>query len=360
MLIYFVTHMDAPSKNMLAIIEQTDEMHSCQLDNTTQFLMLMLLKVFLDGAALYLCCFKPLISFLNMCSMSIVIVDLILTIFMAATLWLETHMSHVALCFTMAHFSAAFSALPLPMLCLGILDYCLEDTCAGKRVFKFFRNIILTVLLLALSGIYAITTVEGTLVEQDRNIRYLVCEIQESRIVTYSVVTLSMVLFFTLLPYLLLIPQWIQEADRISEAREEIPDTQTSDLMLSLETDSQCIKDTYKKQSMQRPNMHISVTLGFAVFWMPYLAVTTACVVFDFGVPAYISVNLLWVQCMNSVLVGTLFWLRSNTMGPYNSLPDNVCLWQVYWHLSTGTKAQQVPVAVFNPSKGKRIALFYV
>uniref|UniRef100_A0AAV2M0I2 Uncharacterized protein n=1 Tax=Knipowitschia caucasica TaxID=637954 RepID=A0AAV2M0I2_KNICA len=107
--------------------------------------------------------------------------------------------------------------------------------------------------------------------------------------------------------------------------------------------------------------MIVSLLLSFGVFWLPYLTVTTVCFVFEFGVPAYISVNLLWVQCVNSMLAGVVFWLRSDTVGPYSSVPDHVCLWQAYWQLSTETQMQkQLTVAMFNPSKSKESTAFDV
>lgn len=354
--------MKAFTSNMQAIIKQTDLEEDCYVDNTKQFLTLMLLKLGIDLGAMFLCTCKPLLSFLNMCSISIVMVDIILAVFMSATLWLDFQSSHTALCFIMAHSSAAFSAVPVPMLCLGILDYYLQDTWAGRKCIKLVRNPVLILLMWTIAGIYAHATVDSTLREQDMTMRYLICEVLESKVSTYSVVALTTLMFFVLLPYFSMIPQWVKEADHISEAREENAKTQTSDLILlaspTPENDIKYIKDDL---AMSRPSMHISLMLGFGVFWMPYLTITSLCVLFDFGIPAYISVNLLWVKCINSLLAGTVFWLRSNTLGPYSSLPDNVCLWQAFWHLSTGSEAhQQLPAAVFNPSKGKRSTSFYV
>lgn len=326
---------------MLAIIEQDKQ--GCNVDNTTQFLILILSKLCLDFGAMYLCYLKPLLSFLNMCSLSIVLVDLILAVFMSATIWLDVHTSHTALCFIMAHFSAAYSALPVPMLCLGILDYSLHVTQTAKKYLNLIKTIILVTLLWLIAGIYAYATVDATLLEQERDERYLVCEIQESKVVTYSVIVMFNLMFFVLLPYWSSIPQWVKEADQISEAREKTGNAKTSDLVqlinVTPEEEIKCTKEDYAKP---RPSMHISLLLGFGVIWIPYLSVSTVCALFEFGIPAYISVNLLWVQCINSVLAGTVFWLRSNTVGPYSNLPDNVCLWQIYWHLSRGSEAHQL------------------
>ncbi|KAJ0036920.1 hypothetical protein NQD34_005597 [Periophthalmus magnuspinnatus] len=308
---------------MLAIMEQTDNMHDCYMDNTRQFILLMLFKVFLNGGALYLCCFKPLWSFFNICSISFALVDLSMTAFMTTTLWMDVQSSHVAMCYIMANFSAAYSALPVPVLCLGILDYYLEDTCAGRKYIRLTRNIVLVILMWLFAGCYALETANATLLSQTRNIRYVVCEIKESRTVGYFTVALTAVMCIALLPYMTLIPKW--------------------------------------EFTMPRPPMHLSLLICFGVFWMPYLAVTTICVTLEFGIPAYISVNLLWVQCVNSLLEGVVFWLRSGTVGTYISQYENICLWQAYWDLSADTNDEQLlPVHKFNPSNAKRDMAFYV
>uniref|UniRef100_A0A3B3ZW87 Uncharacterized protein n=1 Tax=Periophthalmus magnuspinnatus TaxID=409849 RepID=A0A3B3ZW87_9GOBI len=300
--------MEHFSSSMLAIMEQTDNMHDCYMDNTRQFILLMLFKVFLNGGALYLCCFKPLWSFFNICSISFALVDLSMTAFMTTTLWMDVQSSHVAMCYIMANFSAAYSALPVPVLCLGILDYYLEDTCAGRKYIRLTRNIVLVILMWLFAGCYALETANATLLSQTRNIRYVVCEIKESRTVGYFTVALTAVI-------------------------EEIAEARIRDLKIDMTTEEDT-KFPIKEFTMPRPPMHLSLLICFGVFWMPYLAVTTICVTLEFGIPAYISVNLLWVQCVNSLLEGVVFWLRSGTVGTYISQYENICLWQAYWDLS--------------------------
>ncbi|XP_033825958.1 probable G-protein coupled receptor 160 [Periophthalmus magnuspinnatus] len=352
--------MEHFSSSMLAIMEQTDNMHDCYMDNTRQFILLMLFKVFLNGGALYLCCFKPLWSFFNICSISFALVDLSMTAFMTTTLWMDVQSSHVAMCYIMANFSAAYSALPVPVLCLGILDYYLEDTCAGRKYIRLTRNIVLVILMWLFAGCYALETANATLLSQTRNIRYVVCEIKESRTVGYFTVALTAVMCIALLPYMTLIPKWVKEAERISEEREEIAEARIRDLKIDMTTEEDT-KFPIKEFTMPRPPMHLSLLICFGVFWMPYLAVTTICVTLEFGIPAYISVNLLWVQCVNSLLEGVVFWLRSGTVGTYISQYENICLWQAYWDLSADTNDEQLlPVHKFNPSNAKRDMAFYV
>lgn len=337
--------MDGNTGTMLAIIQKQDEELGCHTDNTLQFFILMLLKTAMDAGVLYLCCGKRYTNFLSMCNLSLFIADVIMLLSMAVVLSFKAEYSHFPLCFILAYFSATYAALPLPMMCLLLLDYCLEDTCSGKCL----RNLTMTLALWAAAVIYTIGSVRPELMEMEYNTgsKAMVCEIYESRTVNYFALGLFSVLILTLVPCWQMIPQWISEANSISEARDKIQEKQQSDLRPTSTETGRFLVDP----AVLQPPLWLSLTLGFAVFWMPYLTVSVACQLFGFGVPPYITVNLLWVQCSNSVIVGVMFWIQSKTLGPYNRLPEDVCSWHVYWHLSKGTYVQKL--AVFDPTKKK-------
>nr|XP_043895169.1 probable G-protein coupled receptor 160 [Solea senegalensis] len=348
---------------MLAIIEQWDERSGCQADKSEKYLLLIVVKLGMDAAVFYLCCRKISTSFFYMCSLSMVLADLVMAVCMSALWFLGAEKSSV--CYFLAHISATFAALPLPMMCFGLLDYCTEDTCLGiKRVIcKFLRNVVLTVLVWMLAVLYsfASTNAELMLLVYKTGVKASVCEVQESMLVTYFVLGLFIIIIFTMLPFCSSIPRWVTEVDRLSELREE-QENHRSDLFTSTpSTETKSIKDNYLEDTIKpRPPLWFSLTLGFSTFWMPYLTMSVVCLAFGFGVPAYINVNLLLLECTNSLLMGLVFWVKSKSFGPYSHVPENVCLWHVYWHLSKGTWQQHLPTAVFNPSKEKRLSLFYV
>ncbi|XP_050927109.1 probable G-protein coupled receptor 160 [Lates calcarifer] len=350
---------------MLAIVEQWVESSGCHTDNTEKYLFLMVFKLGLDAAIFYLCCWKLRTSFLNMCSLSIILADLVMVSCTAAVWFLGGERSPVSSCFILAHSSAIFGALPLPMICLGLFDYCIEDTCIGNKsaLCKFLRNVVLTLLVWTQAVIYSFVSVkaEVTVLDYARGIKAAVCVVEESSLIIYFILGLFTTVIFAMLPFWSRIPQWVREADRLSELREE-RENQRSDLFTSCPpTETKNSKERYPEETIEsRPPLWFSLTLGFTIFWMPYLAVSVACLVFGYGVPAYITVNLLWLECTNSLLVGVVFWIKGRSLGPYSHLPENVCLWRIYWYLSKGTQQQQLPVAVFNPSKDKRNTLLYV
>lgn len=348
---------------MLAIMMERDVESGRYTDNTNKYLSLVLIKLGMDAVVFYLCCCRTYKSFLNMCSLSVVLADVLMAFFLATMWLLGPGGSPVSLCVILAHASATYAVVPLPMMLLGLLDHCLQDTCLCNlsTLCKITVNAALVLLGWLLAVIYSFVSVDAKLIELDSvHTRALVCEVAESTLITYFVFALFTAVICALLPFSSSIPRWMSEADRLSEAREE-EGCQSSDLSFITATEAESSGEDYLGETFgPRPPLWCSLALCFGAFWLPYLAAVVACMVFGFGAPAYISVNLMWLESTNSFLMGVVFWAKSSTQGPYSRLPENVCLWHVYWHLSKGTQQKHLPVAVFNPSKAKRTTLFYV
>ncbi|KAG8002792.1 hypothetical protein GBF38_015362 [Nibea albiflora] len=310
----------------------------------------------------YLCCRKLSTSFLNACSVSIIVADALLAFSITCVWFLGVERSPVSLCFILANVSAMYAALPLPMMILGLMDYYLKDTClCHQSAFcKYLTNAVLTLLGWMLAGISAFASVETELRELDymTQIKALGCEVSESKLISYFILVLLTALICAMLPFWQSIPQWLMEADRLSEVEGELENHRRDMSIISAncaETKS-CNEEDLEGIVRPRPPLWFSVMLAFSVFWMPYFVVSLICLIFSFGLPAYVSVNLLWVECTNSLLMGVVFWRKSSTHEPYSHLPENVCSWHVFWHLSKGPQ----PNAVLNPPEEKKTPLFYV
>ncbi|XP_037629168.1 probable G-protein coupled receptor 160 [Sebastes umbrosus] len=346
---------------MLGVIVLKDVLTGCHVENTDKYLILMLLKSGLDLAAFFLCCRKRFSSFISMCSVSVMLADLVMVVLLASMWFLGPERYLLSLCIVLAKASAAYEALPLPVMCLGLLDCCLEHSRLGKQnaFCKFLRNAVLTLLVLMLGVVCSFVYGRSDLMELDYGrIRTLVCEVRQSELIVYFIWGLFTAVVCAMIPFWSMIPQWVKEAERLSVAREELQN-ESSDLLFT-STKTKSGEENYPKETVQPfPPLWFSLTLGFSLTWMPYLSVSVACMLFGFATPAYITVNVLWLECANSLLTGVVFWANSKTRGPYSQLPENVCLWHVFWHLSKGTQ-QQLPIAVFNPSKGKRNTLLYL
>uniref|UniRef100_A0A3B3VTF0 Uncharacterized protein n=1 Tax=Poecilia latipinna TaxID=48699 RepID=A0A3B3VTF0_9TELE len=282
---------DSLTAKMFAIIEQWDEASNQYTDVTKKYFLILLVKFGLETAVFYSCSPKKYMYFLSVCSLSVLLADFLLTVLMGAAWFLGPEKSLVSTCFLLATASTTYRALPLPMLIVGFVDYCLDDVfmCNVSVSWKTFRNVILTLVVWAVAFHNSILSDYVRLVELDSSgeINVLLCKVTE-------------------------------------------------------------------------PPLWFSITLGFILFWMPYLVMSVSCLICGVGVPAHLGVNLLWLECSNSLLVGLVFWAKSHTKGPYSSLPENMCLWQVYWHLSKDIRRSLPPTAVFNPSCEKKSSSLHV
>lgn len=348
---------------MLAITEEWEVGEDYHTVNTDKYVLLTLLKLGLDMTTYVLCSRKSFVSLLSMCSLSIVLADWAMVLTLAVVWFLGPDKTPVPLCSLLAIASTTYEALPLPMTFLGLQDYYLCDTRGHKHSisWKKPRGVLLTLLVWMAALIYSFCFVEAKTVEVDVTTKTmaLACEVKESTVVTCFILITFTVVLCAALPYFSSIPQWLEEVDQLSKTREE-KDNQTSDFLVvsSKHTETKFSEEDQEKPN--RPPLWLSLVLAFAVFWMPYLSTSAMCLLLGFGVPAYITINVLWLECTNSLLMGVVFWANSDLQGPYCNLPENVCLWRVHWYLSRGTWKQQQPNAVFNPSKAKREMLFYV
>lgn len=346
---------------MLAILDEVVLATGSHTDNTDKYLLLMLFKLGLDAAAFYFCSQKLYVYIFTTCSLSIVLADVVLTCSLAGVWFVGADRSPVELCFLLANASATYGALPLPVMLLGLVDYYLQKSylCNHSASWKYLRNAALISLGWMLALIYSLNYVKAEAKElNQQQLKILVCEVDDSVPISLFGLTVFFAFICMMLPFLSRVPRWVIEADRLSVVREK-QKSHSSDLFISTNGDMQIEKHSVRTYSEQPP-LWISLALGFGTFWIPYLTISSICLLFDLGLPAYVTVNVLWLECANSFLTGLVFWIKSNQEGPYFQLPDNVCQWNVYWHLSNGTRDQSLPIAVFNPSKVKRKSMFFV
>ena len=344
---------------MLAVIEEwkVDDRH---VNNTSRYLFLVLFKLSMDTTILYICRQRLHTYFLSLCSLSVVLADAVLLLFMTMA-WFNPLKSPMSVCFLLAYFSTVFSMLPLPMLGLGLLDYLFHDRCSANQrpVIRLLRNTAMALLVWLVAAVYSYETTTSSQkeIEHFGGLKALVCEVQESVTVNVFVISLLIVTICALLPHYTTIPAWHRRANWLSDQRDKPPHIQKSDLQRnagSQDAQEDAAKKALVETTQQPPSLCVSLTLGFASVWLPYLFMSVIFVLLNLGIPAYIAINLLWMECTNSLLVGVVFWLRSAESGQYNNLPDNICMCRTYLHLSRGTDAghENFNVSQWNRSEG--------
>ncbi|XP_054905664.1 uncharacterized protein si:dkeyp-100a1.6 [Poeciliopsis prolifica] len=359
---------DSLTLKMFAIIEQWDEASDQYTDVTKKHFMLLLVKFGLETAVFYSCSPKKYTYFLSVCSLFVLLADFFLALIMGVAWLLGPEKSSVSTCFLLATASKTYGALPLPMLILGFVDYCLHDVFMSNvsALWKTFRNVILSLVVWAVAIYNSVHSDYAGLVEQDSSgeIKVLLCKVTESTVITTFVFGLFVACLLTLVPFWFRIPQWVREVDRMLEAW-EYQQKMKSDLLLTStwnpNPETKTRPEEYPEEiSLTRPPLWFSITLGFILFWMPYLVMSVSCLICGVGVPTYLGVNLLWLECSNSLLVGLVFWAKSYTKGPCSSLPENVCLWQIYWQLSKDIQQSLPLTTVFKPQCEKKSSSFHV
>ncbi|KAM8830715.1 putative G-protein coupled receptor 160 isoform 1-T4 [Synchiropus picturatus] len=316
---------------MMAILEQVDD--DKRTNYLNQYLFLLLVKTGLDVVILCLCHQRRCRSFLNMCRWSIILADITVVYF---TLTLFPEKSPAPPCFLLAFASSVFGVLPLPVVCFAFLDYYLLDSGFWNTTSfcRSLRNSVLMMLTWTFAVSYAYFSVDGKPIEMtdQTNLRVFVCEVQESKSIFYFDLGTFVLIICATLPFWPRIPQWIREAQVISELRDNMKTQESSSLFVP-GTEN---REENSAVNSQRPFLLTSLMLGFCSIWLPYIALSVSCLTFNIGVPTYIAVNLLWLECVNSRVGCLVFWLQSDTRGPYSQLPGDVCSWPIFWHLSHG------------------------
>ncbi|XP_048066719.1 probable G-protein coupled receptor 160 [Megalobrama amblycephala] len=327
-------NLHSSSAIMMAVIWPKGKNENFPQDETLQYLLILCTKVGLNTFVLSFWRHSILKSLLGLCSVSMYAADMLLVCAVSGAWLFKEHLpTSTSMCFILAHGSAVYALLPLPILIAGAFDYAsypnLDITRSSRS--RVVSYCIMVVLMWASAFVYTYhyTDTEPTEIYKDK-LRVTVCRVHGSTVVFQFNMQISIAVGLILLLYFKKLIGWLSRANKLAELRSTafVPD---QDFPYS--QFGECGKSEIQESS---PPFFVSLTLGFAVNWAPYLLMCLTCAMVGFVVPAYASVNLLWMACANSVLVGIAFWFRSDKTGPYSKFPDETCFWNTYWQLSKG------------------------
>ncbi len=321
----------ASSAIMMAVIWSPGVNENFPQDEILQYLLIVCSKVALNTFVLSIWRHSILKSLLGLCSVSMYVADVLLvSAVIGAWLFKEHIPTSTSMCFILAHGSAVYALLPLPILVAGALDYAsyphLDVSSSSRRRAVCYCTVVVLLWAFACFYTYNYTDTQPMEIYKD-NARVLVCRVHGSTIVFQFSMQISIAVGLILLFYFKTTIDWIRRVNKLAfdpEKDQHFPYNQDGEGGISETQESS-------------PPLFVSLTLGFALNWIPYLLVCLLCAFLGFVVPAYASVNLLWMACANSVLVGIAFWFRGARIGPLRQFPDDTCMWNIYWHLSKGT-----------------------
>uniref|UniRef100_A0A8C9RIG7 Uncharacterized protein n=1 Tax=Scleropages formosus TaxID=113540 RepID=A0A8C9RIG7_SCLFO len=274
-------------------------------DNTLQFVFILFLKVILNVLTVVLCSRTLRKSFMGLTAISLFLVDCLLFLGMVI-IWLLRH--HIKTtdfrCFILAHASTVYAVLPLPVLLLGILD-----PFGTNPTFKTFIHSMEILVTWSMSCVYSYFITNTAVIEVHYDHIYQLCTMQDS----------SLVMSFCSGVSLLIVCIVLLCCQEVSSLLKEV------------------FKDTNSSPDPLRtrqPTLLLGLILGFSANWAPFLFINTVCWLLDFNVPSYVSVNILWLLCVNSFIVRTTFFFRREKLSLCFLDADIICDWKPYWKLS--------------------------
>ncbi|KAJ8388939.1 hypothetical protein AAFF_G00125000 [Aldrovandia affinis] len=305
-------------------------------DNTLLFPAIMLIKLWLNAFVLKFSSRSLWRTFMGIGGVSLCLADTLLVCAMMGAWLLRRHFgTHVSLCFAMSHASAVYSLLPLPLLLLGTLD-CASSLSprarATARRGALFSRCTLVLSIWALAGLYSHCHTYSRAIEvgsTESDDTAVLCLVHRSSVVPYFCVGLCLAIACVLLFYCQRGPGCWTAAVASSWRWAAAPSVPHGGLPSS-RVEPQKLQAAEPEWRPAAPLL-LRLTLGFAFTWAPYLLLNVGCMIVGTVATSYMTVNLVWLLCANSLLVGATFWLKGGEPGPGGELLDDICTWSFYW-----------------------------
>ncbi|XP_015192549.2 probable G-protein coupled receptor 160 [Lepisosteus oculatus] len=338
-------------RSMMAILKTKWHKEDSVLeDNTLQFVAVLLFKVALN-ALVTMSSFKSMRkSFMGFFCMSLFIADVALLCGLA-TVWLigdfvDTPQS---LCYILAHASTAYRQLPLPVLLLGTLDYARSlrshpYPMSWRRAILYIAEMLL---VWALAMCYAYRHTNATVLvgtfRQGQNA--LFCPVLDSKVIIYFCIGTTLGSCGITLYFWRQLPRVFRTFYSLDLFKEAPEDQLHSDLAFSYrklsQEEEELVEDgknhaqsVAEQKEMQGPPLLLSITFVFTINWIAFLMINIICTLLDFAIPSYMNVNLLWMLCANSFLIGVVSWVKRRHLGTLSNPPDDICNWSAFWRIS--------------------------
>ncbi|XP_061114968.1 probable G-protein coupled receptor 160 [Conger conger] len=324
---------------MLAVLERQDWAGSgSSQDNGLQFLGLMLFKACLNVWPVAISRRSLQRSLVGVGGISLCLADVLLLCATAGSWALRGRVStSVSLCFTMSHASTVYALLPVPFLLLGALDYA-RNLGDGTRSVTPCRAVSCCTQVLsvwALAGLYSYRyTSSQVITVSETQQSELFCMVKNSAVVDYSCTGLSLALVCVLFFYYQSRPGHFWEVLQWPRLRETTPSSQAD--IRSHEEAQQEVQQEAQPDGPGDIPLLLRLALGFALTWGPFVTLSAACVLLNMPIPAYLSVNIIWLLCSNSVLLAAALWVKRERAWACEGLPDDTCAWSLYWRHGNG------------------------
>ncbi|XP_062854605.1 probable G-protein coupled receptor 160 [Trichomycterus rosablanca] len=320
------------SGSVLAMLQEDDGTYID--DKTLQYIFLLVFKIALNTLILSLWQQNITKSLLGICSLFLYLADLLLISSIFWAWWFKQNLgAQEAICCSLCHSSTVYSLLPIPVLLGAVVDYgaSQQEDVVLKSLARTSIHFLVMLVMWAMACVYSYhyTNCELLTIKYPEGLDALVCPVHGSTVISHFNSKLLVVVVFILMLNFRNLPYWFQLVKNPPWYLSTWSRTDKSDQAFSQKQDK-----PYMIDQQDHPPLFTSLTICFAVSWIPYMVVSVICDILAFAVPSYASVNLIWTACANSLLAGMTFWYNSKMYGPFYKVPDMFCSWSFYWHLS--------------------------
>ncbi|KAG5281699.1 hypothetical protein AALO_G00047820 [Alosa alosa] len=373
--------------SILAVLQERADWDAHWEEHTPDFLSLLLIKVLLN-CVLLACGYgsqRPTRSLMGLCFLSLCLADFLLATTLAVTRLQgdpQGYPGYQAL--ILAHASAVYALLPLPVLALGSLDYAYADRRGAHQLGGSVGQGGAVLVLWVLAGLYSAGHTDPSVLEVKLRPPQLVgwarvCEVRVAWEVSLFCLVLLMVVGVVLLLHLPHVPRWTRlihcltvEREAVGMARSNLAVTHSKTPLTQADVPVSNSKmplthadlpiwsvEMEGQPPCQRgPPLYVTCVLLFAVPWCPYLLLHLSSQLLQLSVPSYVSVNTLWLSCANSLLAGITSWARARQdTGTSTHHLDAVCDWRIPSYVSYRGNSpgplHKVPLELQTPSERK-------
>ncbi|MGH0167411.1 UNVERIFIED_CONTAM: hypothetical protein FKN15_052810 [Acipenser sinensis] len=245
--------------------------------------------------------------------------------------------------------------LPLPIVILGGIDHFVNLSRSGfpvsrSRVFLYSVEVLMVWALAIFDSMHTIVT-EIQKMDLPNNQSAFICPIYSSNTVNLFCVS---VLVFTCCLVALCWKQLLL-FQRIFQAKDQDKKSQAEPLQSNLpfrysklsdqEEDMEAILNQQQQPHSKIMMLLLSINMDFLMNWGVFLVGSTITIFCNLAAPSYISINLVWLFCANSFLVGLVYWIQADRVGPLNDFPDDICKWKFYWLINRQASTLQEKVS---------------
>ncbi|XP_007896087.2 probable G-protein coupled receptor 160 [Callorhinchus milii] len=302
--------------------------------NTTEIIFLLLLKCVLNYVSFYFANKSLWRSIVGAFTVTLCASDLLL---FGTVLFLSSETPDIkasVLCSVLQFFSGMYTGIHAPIFILTVVDnyYNLQaEPCllSRKKSVGYWLAVV-AVWAAAITYMLQSTSISGLQVLIHDNLKVQFCPIHSTDLIL--ICSLVMMAFSVLVG---LSAWWSIPAFALSMRVSNFQLFTTADEPPSLQSNVfiSC-KEPRESPLLSLPTQDnapllLCIAISFLCNWMPFMMISSVCILLRIPVPAYISMNTFFLLCFNSFAIRVLYWCKAGQLDSAVHFPEPIYDWNI-------------------------------